>query len=100
MDNEFMAFFMIIMKDLDDRQRMWENHIKRKPEEREAAELRITLIRSIKILNLNRARTFGLVVNSEAQELANEEAFGVMDVEAHKLQISRLSKDLVRLGEC
>lgn len=65
MCNELTAFFVTIMNDLDDREKMYEKHLLRKPEHEEKTRIQLVLVENIKELTLNRARQYGITVSDD-----------------------------------
>ncbi|MDX1304551.1 hypothetical protein [Photobacterium sp.] len=78
MSSELTAFFITIMNDLDDRERMYENGIKRRPEQADCFQKMLAQTQNIKSLTTNRARQFGLTVADSPEEIALRNQMGII----------------------
>ena len=100
MGNELIGFFTMIMKDLDDREKMCRDCMLRKPDTAEKTQAVLINIGHIKRLTLNRARQFGLVVNDDQEMIKEEKQVGVADMEAYTQRLKKLDpRILIHLGE-
>ncbi|WP_243032891.1 hypothetical protein [Vibrio cincinnatiensis] len=100
MSNELVGFFTIIMNDLDDREKRCTHDIQRLPHKAEKLQEALIHIKNIKVLMLNRARQFGLVVNDDQETIEEERLTGVADMEAYAQRLKKLDpRILIHLGE-
>lgn len=100
MSNELVGFFTIIMNDLDDREKRCIHDIQRLPHKAERLQEALIHIKNIKVLMLNRARQFGLVVNDDQEMIEEERLMGVADMEAYTQRLKKLDpRIIIHLGE-
>ncbi|WP_217516867.1 hypothetical protein [Vibrio metschnikovii] len=100
MSNELVGFFTIIMNDLDDREKRCTHDIQRLPHKAERLQEALIHIKNIKVLMLNRARQFGLVVNDDQEMIEEERLMGVADMEAYIQRLKKLDpRILIHLAE-
>jgi 2-phosphoglycerate kinase len=84
MSTELTAFFITIMNDLDDREKMYTKFMDRRPKQNEQTEKLIAQVHNIKHLTTMRARQFGLTVadSQECLELHHQMGISSSDYKA------------------